>query len=97
MDHTKPLISTLESPSVPLVSSTETKPVESTTPAKDQVVKMDKVSSLKSGSPVVRTEKDNLLDKMTAILESVGGLESNVGITSEYWEYIRKYRALSTN
>jgi hypothetical protein len=40
------------------------------------------------------TEKDSCLNKMKKILEEAGGLESNIGMNSEYWELQRKYRSL---
>lgn len=43
---------------------------------------------------VVKTEKEECLDKMNSILAEAGGLESNVGMTSEYWDLQRKYRSL---
>jgi hypothetical protein len=46
-------------------------------------------------TPKVKTEKDKCLDEMTQILQEEGqGMESNIGMTSKYWELQRKYRSL---
>ena len=43
---------------------------------------------------VPKTEKEECLEKMNAILAEHGGLEGNVGMTSEYWDLLKKYRSL---
>ena len=40
-----------------------------------------------------KTEKEILLDKMNEIEREAGGI-SNIGMTSDYWEYLKQYRSL---
>lgn len=35
-----------------------------------------------------------LLNSIKVIMNNAGGIESNIGITSEYWDLMRQYRRL---
>jgi hypothetical protein len=41
-----------------------------------------------------RTEKEQLLSRIQLILADHGNIESNIGITHEYWALVNRYRAL---
>jgi hypothetical protein len=38
--------------------------------------------------------KTELLELMAKIISEADGIESNIGMTSPYWDYLREYRSL---
>ena len=41
-----------------------------------------------------KTQKEEVLEKIQAILAEYGGLESNIPLTSDYWNLLNTYRGL---
>ena len=85
----------------PIVTSGDTPPV--TEPSSDFTVtdppSTEAPPTTEAPPPVVeeppyeKTEKELCLEKMNAIEAEAGGF-SNIGMTSDYWELLKKYRSL---
>lgn len=73
-----------------------TEPVKLTSPLADEQKSLVKEvaptkETLSAEKAARRTE---LLNLMNDILRAHGGLQSNIGLTSKYWDYLKEFRSL---